>query len=145
MSVGILLITHGRLGEDLTLIARQMLGALPLPVAQLAVKPAADPDQLYEEALRLCRQLDQGDGVLILTDMFGSTPSNIACRLNELPQVRILAGLNLPMLVRVLNYPTLALEPLSDKALSGGHEGVLDCRKPPGKTPSPQCEGGPNA
>ena len=61
--------------------------------------------------------------------MFGSTPSNIACRLNQLPHVRILAGLNLPMLVRVLNYPNLSLEALSEKALSGGHDGVLDCQQ----------------
>lgn len=128
MSVSLLLITHGNIGRDLADTARSMLGADPLPIAQLSVPLSANPDQLYEEARKLCTVLDRGDGVLVITDMFGSTPSNIACRLNQLPHVRILAGLNLPMLIRVMNYPSLDLETLSKKALSGGHEGVLDCQ-----------------
>lgn len=132
MSVGILLITHGNIGEDLANTAEQMLGSLPLPVARLAVYPTADPDRLFDQAEALCRQIDQGDGVLVLTDIFGSTPGNIACRLKHWPHVRILAGLNLPMLIRILNYPTLPLDSLSQKALSAGHEGVFDCQQPPG-------------
>ncbi|APZ43940.1 PTS sugar transporter subunit IIA [Acidihalobacter ferrooxydans] len=129
MSVGILLITHGNIGGDLADTARNVLGADPLAIAQLSVTPSDNPDQVLEKAKTLCRQLDEGDGVLVITDMFGSTPSNIACRLNQLPGVRILAGLNLPMLIRVLNYPTLSLDALCAKALSGGHDGVLDCQQ----------------
>lgn len=129
MSVSLLLITHGNIGRDLADTARSMLGADPLPIAQLSVPLSANPDKLYEDALAMCNRLDRGEGVLVITDMFGSTPSNIACRLNQLPHVRILAGLNLPMLVRVLNYPNLDLEALSAKALSGGHDGVLDCQQ----------------
>lgn len=131
MSVGLLLITHGNIGDDLAETARTMLGtpSLPLPVAQLAVAPSANPDRLFDDARTLCERLDRGDGVLVITDMFGSTPSNIACRLQELPHVRILAGLNLPMLIRVLNYADLDLEALTEKALSGGHDGVLDCQR----------------
>lgn len=129
MSVGLLLITHGNIGCDLAETARATFGSQPLPIAQLAVPLSGNPDMLLERARSMCEHLDQGDGVLVITDMFGSTPSNIACRLNELPRIRIIAGLNLPMLIRVLNYPDLPLEGLAEKALSGGHDGVLDCQQ----------------
>jgi PTS system ascorbate-specific IIA component len=70
-------------------------------------------------------QLDQGDGVLVLTDIYGSTPSNIASHLSSRPGVQVVAGLNLPMLLRVLNYARLDLATLAEKAVSGGREGVV--------------------
>jgi PTS system ascorbate-specific IIA component len=73
------------------------------------------------------KKLDQGHGILILTDMFGSTPSNIACAVSDRTDIRVVSGLNLPMLIRVLNYPALNLEELEIKALSGGQEGVVRC------------------
>ena len=78
----------------------------------------------------MIEQLDQGDGVLILTDMYGSTPGNIACALGQNNRVAVVAGLNLPMLVRVLNYPQLDLHTLAEKAESGGRIGIVPC--PPG-------------
>jgi PTS system ascorbate-specific IIA component len=59
--------------------------------------------------------------------MYGSTPSNIACRLHAQANVRVVGGINLPMLVRILNYPRLSLDELVDKAVSGGRDGVLTC------------------
>ncbi|CAK0770012.1 hypothetical protein CCP3SC15_4060003 [Gammaproteobacteria bacterium] len=82
--------------------------------------------------------LDQGDGVLVLTDMYGSTPSNIACRLDS-EKVRIVAGVNLPMLIRVLNYSYLSLEDLTNKAISGGRDGIIHCR-PRHESAEPRCE-----
>lgn len=125
MSAGLLLVTHNRIGEDLLSTAESMLGARPLPSAAIAVSQNDDPDEVYEHALALCAQLDSGDGVLVITDMFGSTPSNIATRLMQKANIRVVAGLNLPMLVRVYNYPTLPLDQLSDKAVSGGHDGIV--------------------
>ena len=125
MSAGLLLVTHNRIGEDLLSTAESMLGARPLPSAAIAVSQNDDPDEVYEHALALCAQLDSGDGVLVITDMFGSTPSNIATRLMQKTNIRVVAGLNLPMLVRVYNYPTLPLDQLSDKAVSGGHDGIV--------------------
>ena len=72
-------------------------------------------------------KLDHGQGVLILTDIYGSTPSNIACALSTKENVRIISGINLPMLIRVLNYPNLELDELVLKAISGGQEGIMDC------------------
>ena len=84
---------------------------------------------MVSRARDFIEELDQGQGVLVLTDMYGSTPSNIACKLSN-GQVRVVAGINLPMLVRVMNYPALNLPQLADKALTGGHEGVISCQQP---------------
>jgi len=127
MSIGLLIITHNRIGEELLSTATHMLGVCPLLTETLAVYPDSDPDQLREQARTLIERLDNGDGVLVLTDMYGSTPSNIAAALCKSECVSVVAGLNLSMLVRVLNYPQLDLERLAAKALDGGVLGVLCC------------------
>ncbi|WP_455380353.1 PTS sugar transporter subunit IIA [Acidihalobacter prosperus] len=130
MSVGILLITHDRLGADLMETARNMIQAPPLHIGNIAVAPTSNPDEILRSARELCDRLDEGQGILVLTDIFGSTPSNIACKLTSgAHEIRILAGVNLPMLVRIFNYPTLDLDSLKEKALSGGHDGVLNCQE----------------
>jgi PTS system ascorbate-specific IIA component len=91
------------------------------------VAPESDPDAMREQAASLIREVDRGDGVLVLTDLFGSTPSNIATALQHNHKVISVAGINLPMLLRVMNYPKLGLRELAEKALSGGRDGVLHC------------------
>ena len=130
MSVGLLLITHNQIGEDLLHTAASMMGEVPLETRCLPVSQSEDPDQLYEQAMQAYEALHTGDGVLVLTDMYGSTPSNIANRLLHQPKVQVIAGVNLPMLVRILNYPSLRLHELVNKALSGGHDGILLCERP---------------
>lgn len=126
MSVGLLLITHNRLGDELLDTARAMFQRLPLNVATLAVGRNDKPERLQAKAEALMDELDEGDGVLLLTDMYGSTPSNIANRLTHTgPGRQVVYGVNLPMVVRVLNYAALDLDALVGKALSGGREGVM--------------------
>ncbi len=127
MSVGLLLITHNRIGDELLAVATRMLGGCPLAAQALAVSERDDPDRLRDQALRCIDELDSGAGVLVLTDIFGSTPANIANGLCGCADVCILSGVNLPMLVRVLNYPALELDDIAKKALSGGHDGVFSC------------------
>lgn len=127
MAVGLLIITHNLIGEDLLSTARSMLGRLPLETASLAVSQSGDPDELLARARELHGRLNTGDGVLVLTDMYGSTPSNIATRLLQQPKTQVIAGINLPMLVRVLNYPELRLHELVNKAISGAHDGIVLC------------------
>ena len=87
-----------------------------------------DPDDVLIQANQKVASLDKGDGVLVLTDMYGSTPSNIATKLlYEHKNIALIAGINLSMLVRLLNYPDSTLQQLIDKALSGGRDGVLRC------------------
>lgn len=126
MSVGILLITHSNIGSSLCDAVVSVLGSCPLAVKTLPVSFDCEPEQLVTEARAIIKSLDQGEGVLVLTDMYGSTPSNIACKLTN-STVKVVAGVNLPMLVRIMNYPKLDLQQLTDKAVSGGHEGVIPC------------------
>ncbi|MEE8263771.1 MAG: PTS sugar transporter subunit IIA [Gammaproteobacteria bacterium] len=125
MSIGLLIISHDDVGSALLETASHMLGQCPLKVELLAASRDADPDVLLNKGRNLVGSLDEGDGVLVLTDLYGSTPSNIAKQLLDDDRVRIVTGVNLPMLIRVLNYPQLQLDQLAKKAVSGGRDGVF--------------------
>ncbi|MGB5179197.1 MAG: PTS sugar transporter subunit IIA [Gammaproteobacteria bacterium] len=122
---GLLLITHGSLGDDMLNAAKEILSACPLAAEAIAVDPDCDPDQLLETAGGLCEKLDDGGGVLVLTDLYGSTPSNIANRLIDTHNARVISGANLPMLLRILNYPDMDLKALCEKAANGAREGIV--------------------
>lgn len=126
MSVGLLIITHNDIGKELLNAATEMLGVCPLEAVAYSVSRNSDPDQLEKTARESIARLDTGDGVLILTDAYGSTPSNISTRLLDESHTRMVSGINLPMLIRVLNYPRLGLDALTGKALSGGNDGILE-------------------
>jgi len=123
--VGILIVAHGAFGEALIHCASHVLGKRPLRVRQVGITVHDDPDAILPQAQELVRQLDEGDGVLVLTDMLGATPSNIAARLAAPGRVEVVAGVNLPMLVRALTYRAQPLAAMVGKAMSGGREGVL--------------------
>lgn len=127
MTIGVLLVTHYGIGDALIQVAESTFGdELPLSIGILSVSQQPKLDELLAKAKAHVDDLDQGQGVLIITDMFGATPSNIAQALaGSGRHVAVVAGLNLPMLIRVLNYPTLSLDALAEKALSGGKEGVF--------------------
>jgi len=127
MTVGILIVSHNQIGSELINTTRQMLSCCPLPTKVISIGTADAPEQIRLQFDEDLKGLDQGNGILILTDMFGSTPSNIACAVSDRDDICIVSGLNLPMLVRVLNYPGLNLKELEDKAISGGQEGIVRC------------------
>ena len=122
--IGILIVSHGTFGESLIHSASHVLGKRPLFLRQLGVTVHDDPEAILPVGEDLIRFLDQGDGVLILTDIYGATPSNIAARLLRPGRVEGLAGVNLPMLIRALTYRTETLLKMRDKALEGATEGV---------------------
>jgi len=128
--VGILLITHGTLGESLIHCASHVLGNRPPLLMQIGVTPHDDPQQILPQAVRLTKALDQGDGVLLLTDAYGASPSNIAAKLLSPGKTEGVAGVNLPMLVRALTYRNEPLKTVVAKALSGGIEGVVQLPLP---------------
>jgi mannose PTS system EIIA component len=123
--IGILIVAHGTLGESLIHCASHVMGGRPAQLQQLGVSMHDDPVKLLPHAQQMVRELDQGEGVLILSDIYGATPCNIVCKLLEPGRVEGVAGVNLPMLVRVLTYRNGHLAPLVEKALSGGREGVI--------------------
>ena len=126
--VGLLVITHNNVGGALFDAAISVLGECPLPFEILPVSQNCDPEERYQKALSYIEKLNQADGVLVITDMYGSTPSNIATKLAQ-DNVTVVTGINLPMLVRVMNYPTLSLEKLTNKAVSAGQTGVIAVEK----------------
>jgi len=123
--VGVLLISHGDLGRSLAECARHVLGRVPDNLAILGIEKHDDPEQKRQEAQVLIDQLQQGEGVVLLTDMVGGTPANITGRLVRAGQVEAVAGVNLPMLVRALSYSSQPLEIVVSKAITGGLEGVF--------------------
>ncbi len=129
MTVGLLLISHEGLGAALLECSRVALGRCPLPVKMLDASRDCDPTELLQEAHTQIATLDTGGGVLVLTDLYGATPCNIAARLLANPKIRVVSGMNLPMLIRVLNYPDLSLDALADKAVSGGRDGVMRVKR----------------
>ena len=129
MTVSVLLITHENIGEIILQTVRRVLEMCPLQTRCLPVPFDSDPDEVQQEAAQMIKGLDKGDGVLILTDMFGSTPSNIAHRLSKPGKIMVVTGLNLPMIIKVMNYPNLNLEQLVDVAVEGGKNGVIYNRR----------------
>ena len=122
--IAILIIAHGSLGENLLQCAAHVLGARPERASSIDVIGHANPDALLEEVRRNVAALDDGSGVLILTDMIGGTPANVATRALVTGRVEGLAGVSLPMLLRALNYRSQALAQVVVKAEGGGHQGI---------------------
>ena len=130
MSVSILIISDGDIGTSLISTAKQMIGHSTLKIKALNANIDLDThieatlDELYTQASSLVKEIDQGDGVLILTDLFGSTPSNIARRLYDKNNISIVTGVNLSMIICILNSLDLNLEAITERACSGGIDGI---------------------
>ena len=125
MTSGILLVTHVGIAHALMDAARHVLGNLPAELDSVEIAADSDPEQALQEAARHAASLDNGEGVLVLSDLYGATPCNIARRLSEQSaHLRWVAGLNLSMLLRVLNYAGRPLDELAEIAVSGGHTGI---------------------
>ena len=123
MKVGILLVTHSDIGKQLLLTATSVFGKNPFQVELLSVDNYDQPNDVKELAEKYVKFLDNGAGVLVLTDIIGTTPSNIASSINH-DKIKVVAGLNLSMILNVFNYPEKPLDELSIMALEGGIQGV---------------------
>lgn len=123
--IGILIVAHGALGESLVQCASHVVGSRPPLLKQIGVSMHDDTSALVQLAQDLIKQLDQGEGVLILSDIYGATPCNLLCQLLIPGKVEGISGVNLPMLVRALTYRNEPLPVVVEKALSGGREGVV--------------------
>ena len=123
--VGILLVTHNGLGDSFVDCVRHVLGEVPRNLKVLTVLAGDDPQLKLVEGQALIKQLDTGGGVLVLSDVFGATPSNIARQLCHAENVMGVAGVNLPMLLRVVSRTGLTLPELADAAVSGGRDCIV--------------------
>lgn len=122
--VGIMIIAHGGLAESLIASATHMLGSQPERLLGLSVTGSAQTDAALDQARALAVTLDDGTGVIVLTDMVGGTPANIATHLVKAGSIEGVAGVNLPMLMRTLTYRCNPLSTVVAKAVSGGTECV---------------------
>jgi PTS system ascorbate-specific IIA component len=121
--VGILLLTHGRLGEALVECAGHVLGGqLPEHLAMLSAGQDEPVEDVEARVRDWVSKLDQGGGVLILTDLLGATPARVAARMIEPGRVEALSGVSLPMVLRAINYRNRLLSALVKKALLAGTE-----------------------
>jgi len=130
MTVGILVVTHEQLGAQLVAIAAAILCKEMAPVACVSVSANISPQQLgkYADLIRDSMiSKDSGAGVLVLTDVYGATPDNLARYFGEQHNACVISGINLPMLLRVLNYSGQSLPQLCDTAIAGAKSGIQPC------------------
>ena len=129
--IGILIIAHGNLGDSLIQCITHLLGKRPDGITSLQVTGTDDARSLLPTAQRLVAAVDEGEGVLVITDIFGSTPSNLACKLLIPGRVEGVAGANVPMLVRAVTYRTRGIDVMLKRVVSGGCEGVFHIEADP--------------
>jgi PTS system mannose-specific IIA component len=98
--IGLVLVTHGRLADEFRAALEQVAGTQE-QIEAITIGAEDDPDLCRSDIIEAVKRMDSGDGVIILTDMFGGTPSNLAISCMNLPNVDVLAGINLPMLIEL--------------------------------------------
>jgi PTS system ascorbate-specific IIA component len=126
MACGILLVTHPGIGASILAIATALMRQLPLQAEAFEVPLDADLETLLPQASSALRRVDSGEGVLVLTDLYGASPSNLAGQLARLgTPVRRVSALSLPMLLRVMNYPEQGLDQLPATAAAGTRNGAI--------------------
>lgn len=125
MTVGVLLINHEYVGSGLLAAAKSICGEYVGSIEEISVRQDATSLQLVDEIKLKINELDNGAGVLVLSDLYGSTPSNIATQFYKPGKVSVVLGVNLPMLIRVFNYPKDDLLKVTAKAITGGRDGVF--------------------
>lgn len=137
--VGILIVSHGALAKELLASAKVISGELPGFEALTLAWQESVEDARREVGAALSR-LDQGDGVLILTDMYGSTPSNVASRFRQPGRVELVAGVNLPMVVRLgcLTTQGMPLAEMAEWIREKGRTSICDA----GRARGSACRGG---
>ena len=124
--IGLFLITHTTYGESLIQCACHVLNRRPPQIVQLGVAAQDDPLDLLPLAEEMMRFVDTGEGVLIMTDIYGATPSNIALKLLDPGRIEGISGVNLPMLLRALTYREKGMGLLLTRAIAGGRDGVIN-------------------
>ena len=123
--ISLLIVAHGNLGESLIQCATHVLGKRPEALENLDLAACEDPRAMQDKAQDLLSGLDQGEGVLVLTDVYGATPCNTVCKLVSSGHVEAVAGVNLPMLLKALTYRDQGMNTLLAKAVSGGQAGIF--------------------
>ena len=128
--IGLLILAQEDFGKGLLDSVEHVLGELPAQLEAMPVDYLKTPEQIIQAIRPYITRLEQGQGLLILADIYGTSHTNAACRLLRENHMELVSGVNLPMLIRVLNYRHLTLEDLIAKAVSGGIEGIVRAPHP---------------
>ncbi|HJU70933.1 MAG TPA: PTS fructose transporter subunit IIA [Paucimonas sp.] len=123
--VGILLLTHAPLGHAFIEAATHVFRTRPEAMEAIDVWADQDTNEVKQLALEAIHRLDDGSGVLVLTDMMGGTPCNCTLQLSQPGRVDVIAGISLPMLLRAITYRNESLGVMVEMALAGGQGGAL--------------------
>ncbi|SDD64780.1 PTS sugar transporter subunit IIA [Rhodospira trueperi] len=113
--IGLVLVTHGRLAEEMLAALEHVVGSQS-NVATICIGPDDDMEQRRADIVEAVSRVEQGQGVIVLTDMFGGTPSNLAISIMDRASIEVIAGVNLPMLIKLASVR--ATEPLGDAVTS---------------------------
>ena len=116
--IGIVIVTHGRLAAEFIAALEHVVGP-QRDIAAICIGPDDDMEQRRQDILQSVQTVDTGDGVVLLTDMFGGTPSNLAISVMDRPKIEVIAGINLPMLIKLASLRST--ETLAD-AVRGAQE-----------------------
>ncbi|WP_083331040.1 PTS sugar transporter subunit IIA [Halofilum ochraceum] len=130
MSVALVTITHNGIGKAIVDAAESILGSQAMDVHHCSFNAGDDVERFEGEVMDTVGKADDGDGVLVLTDLIGATPCNVAQRLAPKHHVRVLSGISLPMVLRVFTYARCDLAQLIERAGDGAHVGVIECGPP---------------
>ena len=103
--IGLVIVTHGRLAEEFVFAMEHVVGP-QRGVRAICIGPEDDMEQRRRDIVQAARSVDEGGGVILLTDMFGGTPSNLAISVMEQTRAEVIAGLNLPMLIKLASVRT---------------------------------------
>jgi PTS system mannose-specific IIA component len=122
--VGVLVVTHGEFGAALLDAAQMILGPQQ-GIRSVSVQVARGVDEIIAELKAAVSKLEAGTGVLVLTDLFGGTPTTLSLSLRKLGNIEVVAGVNLPMLLKVLQSRTSNLAELTAQAKTAGLQGIV--------------------
>jgi PTS system mannose-specific IIA component len=131
--IGIMVVSHEPLGTALLHCTRHIFGRMPPQLAALDVIPDEDPEAACRAARELLTRINDGSGALVLTDIYGATPSRIAASLAEAHRVYVLAGVNLPMLVKALNSRKGPLEDLVQTLVTSAKAAIVEVEPADGR------------
>jgi mannose PTS system EIIA component len=127
--IGVLVVSHEPLGTALIRCTRHIYGSLPVQLAALDVIPDEDPELACKSARELLLRINDGSGVIVFTDLFGATPSRIAKSLADPHRISVIAGVNLPLLVKALNNRRSPLDEVIATLVQSGRQAIFEVDK----------------